>query len=258
MNKHLVLIISFILISSLLLFSCHSEKKAEKLNIFAATSLKDVLSKTAELYTNKTGIKLSLNFASSGLLARQIEQGAEVDFFFSANQDWMKYILDKNLLKPSSKLELAENRMVLIVPIGSGIKELQAIDASEFPSLMKGRLAVGDPEHVPAGKYAKEILNHYKLWSQFEKRLLPCKNARETLLMVEMGEVDMGIVYLSDAKKSNKVRCIYEFPEASSSPILYYSAHRTNPDSMIRDFQKFLRHSESKRIWKEYAFIVHD
>ena len=68
----------------------------------------------------------------------------------------------------------------------------------------------------------------------------------------------MGIVYLSDAKKSNKVRCIYEFPEASSSPILYYSAHRTNPDSKIRDFQKFLSHSESKRIWKEYAFIVHD
>jgi len=258
MNTHRVLKISSCLIISLLLFSCHSKKKTEKLNIFAAASLKDVLSETAEVYKKKSGVELSLNFASSGLLARQIEQGAEVDFFFSANLDWVDYISEKKLLLASSKIALAENRMALIVPNCSRLKKLQTIDASEFPSLLEGRLALGDPGHVPAGKYAKEILHHYKLWSQFEERLLPCKNARETLLMVEMGEVDLGIVYLSDAKKSNKVRCIYEFPEASSSPILYYSAHRTKPDSKIRDFQKFLSQSESKRIWKEYAFIVHD
>jgi len=258
MNTHRIIKISSCLILSLLLLSCHSEKKTEKLNIFAAASLKDVLSKTAEVYKKKSSVELSLNFASSGLLARQIEQGAEVDFFFSANLDWVDYISEKNLLLASSKIALAENRMALIVPVSSKLKKLQTIDTSLFPSLIDGRIAVANPEHVPAGKYAKEILNHYKIWPQLEKRLLPCKNARETLLMVEMAEVDMGIVYLSDAKKSNKVRCIYEFPEASSSPIFYYSAHRTKPDSKIRDFQEFLNCSESKRIWKEYDFIVHD
>jgi len=258
MNTHRIIKISSCLILSLLLLSCHSEKKTEKLNIFAAASLKDVLSKTAEVYKKKSSVELSLNFASSGLLARQIEQGAEVDFFFSANIDWVDYLSARKLLEVSSKKELAKNRMALIVPISRELTKLQAIDASEILSLSKGRLAIGDPGHVPAGKYAQEILVHYKLWPQFEKRLLPCKNARETLLMVEMAEVDLGIVYLSDAKKSKKVRCIYEFPEASSSPILYYSAHRTKPDSKVQDFQKFLSQPESKRIWREYAFIVHD
>lgn len=258
MNTTRVLAINFALFLSLFLFACQTEKKTDKLNIFAAASLNDVLTKTAEIYQKETGVKLSLNFASSGLLARQIEQGAEVDFFFSANQDWVDYISNKELLLASSKLELAQNRMALIVPEGSQLNKLDNFNPKEINSLFEGRIAIGDPNHVPAGKYAKEILEHYKLWETLKTRILPCKNARETLLMVEMGEVDLGIIYLSDAKKSKKIRCIYEFEESSSSPILYYSAHRTNPNSKILDFQKFLRQAKSKRIWKDYAFIIHD
>lgn len=238
--------------------SCHSEKKAEKLHIFAAASLRDVLNETAKIYKEKTGIELSLNFASSGILARQIEQGAGADFFFSANQDWINYTIDKKLFQKASKLELAENRMALIVPKESSIAQLKNFEREHLGSLFDGRLAIGDPSHVPAGKYTKEILEHHKQWTILKSRLLPCKNARETLLIVEMGEVDMGIVYLSDARKSKKVRCIYEFPEKNSSPILYYSAHRLNPNSKIKDFQNFLKQAEAKRIWKDYAFIIND
>lgn len=258
MNTTRVLAINFALFLSLFLFACQTEKKTDKLNIFAAASLNDVLTKTAEIYQKETGVKLSLNFASSGLLARQIEQGAEVDFFFSANQDWVDYISNKELLLASSKLELAQNRMALIVPEGSQLNKLDNFNPKEINSLFEGRIAIGDPNHVPAGKYAKEILEHYKLWETLKTRILPCKNARETLLMVEMGEVDLGIIYLSDAKKSKKIRCIYEFEESSSSPILYYSAHRTNHNSKVLDFQKFLKQAKSKRIWKDYAFIIHD
>tara|TARA_R110001583_G_scaffold16041_3_gene65119 strand:- start:9362 stop:10138 length:777 start_codon:yes stop_codon:yes gene_type:complete len=258
MNSIRTLTICFCLIVSQLSLSCKPDKKIEKLNIFAAASLNDVLTKTAEVYKKETGIELSLNFASSGLLARQIEQGAEVDFFFSANLDWVDYISDKELLLASSKLNLARNRMALVVLEGSQLDKLDNFNPKEISSLFEGRIAIGDPNHVPSGMYAKEILEHFNIWQTLKTRILPCKNARETLLMVEMGEVDLGIVYLSDAKKSNKIRCIYEFEESSSSPILYYSAHRTNPNSKVLDFQKFLKQAETKRIWKNYAFIVHD
>jgi len=258
MNSIRILTICFCLVFSQLSHSCKPDKKVEKLNIFAAASLNDVLTKTAEVYKKETGVELRLNFASSGLLAKQIEQGAEVDFFFSANLDWVDYILDKDLLLASSKLELARNRMALIVPEASQLNKLDNFKPQEISSLFEGRIAIGDPKHVPAGKYAKEILEHFSIWQSLKTRVLPCKNVRETLLMVEMGEVDLGIVYLSDAKKSKKVRCIYEFEESSSSPILYYSAHRTNPNSKVLDFQKFLKQAKTKRIWKDYAFIVHD
>ncbi|MCZ4695075.1 molybdate ABC transporter substrate-binding protein [Ancylomarina euxinus] len=253
-----ILIICLSLVVIQLFPYCKAEKKVEKLNIFAAASLKDVLSNTAEIYKKKTGIELSLNFASSGILARQIEQGADVDFFFSANRDWIDYISKKELLLASSKLELAQNKMALIVPEGSKLRDFENFRPEIIASLFDGRIAIGDPNHVPAGKYAQEILKHHNIWQILKNRALPCKNARETLLMVEMGEVELGIVYLSDAKKSKKVRCIYEFEESDSSPILYYSAHRTNPNSMVQDFQNFLKRPESKRIWKDYAFIVHD
>ena len=258
MNTIRTHILFFCLITGLISTACNSEKKAEKLNIFAAASLQDVLNKTSELYQEKTGVELSLNFASSGLLARQIEQGAEFDFFFSANENWVNYLLEKNLLQVESKLNLAKNKMAIIVPKESKIDAFENATPEQMLSLFSGRLAIGNPDHVPAGKYAKEILTYYKLWETFKSRLLPCKNARETLLMVEMGEVDMGIIYLSDAKKSNKVRCLYEFSEDCSSPILYYSAHRTNPDSRILKFQNFLKQAESRKIWKDYAFIIND
>jgi len=258
MNLIRISIICFSLIVSPLFFSCKPEKKTKSLNIFAAASLKDVLSKTAEVYKKKKGIDLSLNFASSGILARQIEQGAEVDFFFSANHDWIDYLTKKKLLLPSSKLNLAQNKMALIVPIESKLNDLENSKPEQIISLINGRIAIGDPHHVPAGKYAKEILTHHKLWQTLKSRTLPCKNARETLLMVEMGEVELGIVYLSDAKKSKKVRCIYEFEESDASSILYYSAHRKKPNSKIMDFQIFLKQADSKQIWKDYAFIVHN
>lgn len=258
MNLIRISIICFSLIVSPLFISCKPEKKAESLNIFAAASLQDVLSKTAEIYKKKKGIDLSLNFASSGILARQIEQGADVDFFFSANHDWIDYITKKGLLLSSSKLNLAQNKMALIVPAESQLNDLKNLKPEQIISLFHGRVAIGDPHHVPAGKYAKEILTHHKLWGTLKSRILPCKNARETLLMVEMGEAELGIVYLSDAKKSKKVRCIYEFEESDTSSILYYSAHRKKPNSKILDFQNFLKQADSKRIWKDYAFIVHD
>ena len=258
MNSIRILTICFCLVSSQLSQSCKPDKKGEKLNVFAAASLNDVLTKTAEVYKKQTGVDLSLNFASSGLLARQIVQGAEVDFFFSANLDWVNYILDKDLLLASSKLELARNKMALIVPKASQLNKLNNFNPKEINTLFEGRIAIGDPKHVPAGKYAKEILEHFNIWQTLKTRILPCKNVRETLLMVEMGEVDLGIVYLSDAIKSKKVRCIYEFEESSSSTILYYSAHRTNPNSKVSDFQKFLKQAKTKRIWKDYAFITHD
>ncbi len=258
MKPNLALYILLSLLISQIFGSCQSGKKTNKINIFAAASLKDVLTETSKIYKHKTGIDLSLNFASSGILARQIEQGAEVDFFFSANSNWINYILKQNLLDTSSILELAQNKMALIVPNSSELKKIDSLQPEQFLSLFENRIAIGDPNHVPAGKYAKEILKFNKIWNSIKARILPCKNARETLLMVEMTEVEMGIVYLSDAIKSKKVRCVYEFNETNSSPILYYSAHRTNPNSKIRNFQVFLKQKESKQIWKDFEFIVYD
>ncbi|WP_461629465.1 molybdate ABC transporter substrate-binding protein [Labilibaculum euxinus] len=239
------------------LLSCSSHNKStNSISVFAAASVIDVMNEIAQEFKKETGISVRLNFASSGILARQIESGAAFDYYVSASKDWMDYLDSLQLVDRNSIRSLVENRMVAIVPIENTDLYLDSVSIVNFPDLFKGRISIGDPAHVPAGKYARQIMINNSWENKFAKRILPAKDVRDALFMVEMGEVEMGMVYLSDAKKSKKVRTVYEFAVTDCDPIQYYGAGKMNSDKKQEAFVVFLNEDKAKSIWEKNGFKI--
>jgi molybdate transport system substrate-binding protein len=230
---------------------------AETITVFAAASTTDSLTKIGDLVLERGMGKAIFSFASSSTLAKQIERGAPAQVFLSADSDWMDYLSARNLIKPGSRFDLLGNRLVLITPKASplGPQSLVRMDLSGI--LGNGRLAMGDPDHVPAGKYAKAALQNLGLWADAEKRLARAESVRGALALVERGEVTLGIVYSTDAALSSKVRVIAAFPEDSHPPIVYpiaLVAGRGTP--LAQEFIDFLRTTEARKIFQESGFLV--
>jgi molybdate transport system substrate-binding protein len=237
--------------------SCSShDKSAKSISVFAASSVTDVMTEIAGEFMNETGIIVRLNFASSGILARQIESGAGFDYYVSASKEWMDYLDSLQLVDRVSINSIAGNRMVAIVPIENKELFVDSVSIVNFPDLFKGRISIGDPAHVPAGKYAQQIMSSNSWEVKLAKRILPAKNVRDALFMVEMGEVEMGMVYSSDAQKSKKVRVIYEFAVDDCDPILYYGAGKIKSDEKLKAFITFLEGDKAKLIWKRNGFKI--
>ena len=140
--------------------------------VFAAASTTDAVKQVADLYEKQTGAEVRLNFAASSTLARQIESGAPADVFLSADEKWMDYLADRGLIDPASRRDLLGNRLVVVVPTDSSL-HVRMDKAFDFPASFEGRLAVGDPSHVPAGRYAKEALETMGWWPALADRLAP-------------------------------------------------------------------------------------
>ncbi|PKQ61230.1 molybdate ABC transporter substrate-binding protein [Labilibaculum filiforme] len=245
-----------LLLSCFLLSCSSSNKPTNTISVFAAASVLDVMTEIADAFKAETGISVRLNFASSGILARQIENGASFDYYISASKDWMDYLDSLQLVDRHSIQSLVENRMVAIVPIENTDLYLDSVSIINFPDVFKGRISIGDPAHVPAGKYARQILITNRWESRLADRLLPAKNVRDALFMVEMGEVEMGMVYLSDAKKSKKVRIVYEFALTDCEPMRYYGAKQLKSNEKLQAFSVFLNQGKVKSIWKKNGFKV--
>ena len=250
--KHFILF----LMTTYSLVGCSSTENRNEITLFAASSLTDVITEIAHEYTLEKGVKVRLNFASSGILARQIENGAGFDYYVSASKEWIDYLDSLQFIASNSKKGIAKNSLVAIVPIDSNIGKQDSVSINQFPQLFKGRLSIGDPLHVPAGKYAHQIIKKYLWQENLDRRILPAKNVRDALFMVEMGEAEMGMVYLSDAKKSNKVKVIFEFKKEDSDPIEYYAATKIIKDKKTDDFIAFLNGDKGRMIWKKNGFNV--
>jgi len=232
--------------------------KPAELTVFAAASTTQALSEIAKLYEAK-GSKVLLSFASSSTLAKQIENGAPADVFLSADTEWMKVLEEKKLLEPGSWVELLGNSIVFIVPTASSIKAISLSPQLELVELLgkEGLLSVGDPSHVPVGKYAKAALEQLKLWPQVEKKIAPAKDARAALVFVERAESPLGIVYATDAAISAKVRVVGRFPKESHPTIIYPVAAIKGPNSKAaQEFIKFLRTPQAKALWEKHGFEV--
>lgn len=195
---------------------------AQDITVFAAASMTNVLQDInqdfAKQYPND---KVTFSFASSSVLAKQIEQDAPADVFISADLKWMDYVKEKQPAKTQNIRTLVKNDLVLIAPKDSSLNmtNIQAVDFTKI--LENSYLSVGDPAHVPAGKYAKKALEHYGLWQQVEQKLARAKNVRDALSFVERGESPLGIVYSTDAKISDKVKVIAIFPTESYGEVTY-------------------------------------
>jgi molybdate transport system substrate-binding protein len=227
--------------------------------VFAAASTTNAVTEIGKLYADRNLGRVTLSFASSSTLAKQIARGAPADVYLSANKKWMDFLEARHLIDKGSRLDLLGNRIVLIAPVGSTLK---AIDVAPGFSLARYlgegmRLSIGDPEHVPAGMYGKQALENLGAWGTVKDRLAPMKDVRAALVLVERGETPLGLVYATDAAISKKVRVVGAFPADSHAPIVYpVAAVAGGKVAAAKGFIDFLRSPQSRAIFEKYGFDV--
>ncbi len=229
---------------------------AEKITVFAAASLTNALQEIATQYQKKTGVEVVSSFASSSTLARQIDQGAPADLFISADQQWMDDVVAKKSVVDSTRYTLLGNDLVLVAPKSDSAKAVTINAQTDWKSLLKGeRLAVGDPDYVPAGIYAKEALQKLGAWETLSPQLAPANNVRAALALVERNESPYGIVYGSDAVASDKVQVVGRFPEDSHKPVEYPMAIvKEHQNATVEAFYKYLQGPDAAAVFKQYGF----
>lgn len=249
-------------ILTLLLLTLMLPARAQKteLTVSAAASLKEALTTIGHDFgRQQPNVVLRFNFASSGTLQRQIEQGAPVDVFVSAAEKNMNELASQNLVDARAQRVVAGNQLVLVVPQSSTRNGANSIRG--FRDLARAdvrHVAIGAPASVPAGKYAQQVLVKIGVWNQVSPKAIQAKDVREVLTQVELGNVEAGIVYRSDAAVSSKVRVVAVAPETSHSPIRYSAAvvrDSQNPQA-ARSFVLFLTSAKAKAIFKRLKFVV--
>ncbi|HWP49584.1 MAG TPA: molybdate ABC transporter substrate-binding protein [Candidatus Limnocylindrales bacterium] len=252
LNVFLGFLISLIILSNV--FGTVSLAQ-DKITVYVAASLTNALKELATLYEQRMGVKIQTSFASSSVLAKQIEAGAPADIFISADLEWMDYLEGKNKIEPKSRRNLLSNSLVVIAPKGKAFA-LKMEKGFNFAEAFHGKLAMGDPDHVPAGKYGKEALIYMGWWDALTPRIVRGENVRAALAFVERGEADAGIVYATDAKQSDKVEVLGTFPEESHKPITYPAALIQGAGSSAKAFLDFLSSEQAGNIFTKYGFIV--
>jgi molybdate transport system substrate-binding protein len=231
---------------------------AADLTIFAASSLTDVLTEVEKSYRAKTGHSAVMSFAASSVLARQIEASSGADIFLSADGDWMDYLDNRNLLISASRKNLFGNHLVLIAPRDSSVALTIAPRFDIVSALKGGRLAVADPDSVPAGKYARTALSALGVWNGVADRLAQAENVRVALAYVARGEAPLGIVYSTDALTEKNVRIVATFPENSHPPITYPAALTKDARPAAKEFLDYLGTPEALAIFRKYGFVTLD
>ncbi len=222
--------------------------------VFSAASLTDAMTEIANEFENKyPEIDLKLNFASSGTLQKQIEQGAPADYFISAGIKQMDNLENKDLI--NSRTDLLKNRMVVV-----GVSEMES-EIKKISDLKKSvvkYIAMGMPESVPAGKYAKETLEFFGLWAEIQNKIVQTKDVRQALTYIDTGNSDLSFVYASDATVLEKGKILLEVPEKAHSPIIYPAAaiNRSDNTEAVKLFSDFLQSKISKGIFSKYGFII--
>jgi molybdate transport system substrate-binding protein len=251
---------SVLLASSLLILLCWTAPASAqdaKLVVFAAASLKDALDEINAAYRREKGQGTTTSYAASSTLAKQIEAAAPADIFISADLDWMDYLAKKNLIKPETRANLLGNRLVLIAPANSTVKLAIGPNFPLAQALGNGRLAIADPNGVPAGKYSKAALGALGVWSSVADKLAPAENVRATLLLVSRGEAPLGIVYQTDAVADKGVEVLDTFPANTHPPIIYpiaITAASTNPGDA--GYIAYLKSSAAGAVFEKRGFTV--
>jgi len=231
----------------------------QDLTVFAAASLQNAFEDVGTLYQQKSGRSIRFSFAASSALARQIEQGAPAAVFVSADQQWMDYLAQRNLIAAGTRKSLLGNRLVLVVPAASPVK-VDLKPGFDLKSLLgaEGRWVTGDPSGVPVGRYAQEALTRLGVWDFARTRLVRAENVRVALAFVERAEVVAGVVYETDAAVSRKVRVAGAFPADSHAPISYpVAVVAGNDGAAARDFLRFLESPDAQAIYRKFGFSVH-
>ena len=232
--------------------------RAQELTVFAAASLTDAMKDISAQWAQAGHQPLRMSFGSSSTLARQIEQGAPANLFASADEKWMDYLADKKLIVPETRKDLLGNDLVLVVPadkpqhvtIGPNFNLVGMLGSN-------GRVATGDPAHVPVGIYAEQALRKLGLWDRIAPHLARAEDVRAAMLLVERGEAPAGIVYATDAAVSKSVMIAGIFPADSHDPVTYpFAVTKSGDTAEARALLAFLAGPQARVVFVQRGFKV--
>lgn len=223
--------------------------------VLAAASLQESLTEVADAWAKAGHARPVLAFAGSSALARQIIAGAPADLFVSADEPWMDAVAERGLVKPGTRADILTNALVLVAPAGPGPKIAIRRGFPLARLLGGGRLAMADPDAVPAGKYGKAALVALGVWPQVAGRIAAAENVRAAMALVERRAAPLGIVYATDAQASKGVRVAGVFPAASHPPITYPAAVLAGASSAdALAFRRFLSSAPARAIFRRHGF----
>jgi molybdate transport system substrate-binding protein len=246
----------FLLILLLLLLPLNAH--AQQLTVFAAASLTDAMKDISAKWTAAGHQPLSLSFGASSTLARQIEQGAPANVFASADEKWMDYLADKQLIAADTRKDLLGNDLVLVVSADKPV-HVTINKSFDLAGLLgaNGRLATGDPAHVPVGIYAEQALKALGMWDSVAPKLARTEDVRGALLLVERGEAPAGIVYATDAAVSKAVMIAGGFPADSHDPVSYpFAVTKSGDTTEARALLGFLSSPPARAVFAQRGFKV--
>ena len=230
---------------------------ADKITVFAAASMKNALDNVDAAFTQQSGKEVTVSYAASSALAKQLESGAPADVFISADTDWMDYVAKKNLIKAGTQVQLLGNQIVLVAAKDKArpVEIKQGLDLAAL--LGDGRLAMGQVDSVPAGKYGKAALEKLGIWSSVESKVAGAESVRAALALVSRGEAPYGIVYQTDAASDPGVAIVGTFPADSHPPIIYpiaITSESKNKD--VAAYFDFLKSSKAAPFFEHEGFTV--
>lgn len=240
----------FLLISVGFVISCKKNETA-KIQLFAATGSLLPTKEISNSFESKHNILINNNYSASGILARQIKTGAEADIFISANKEWIDYLIVNKLLNEKAVTTIAINKLVLICYKNNNIN-ITFTKEFDIKSNVKNKIAIGDPNYVPAGKYAKQVFDTLNWYSELKEQMILTKDVTSTLHLVEQRECDWGIVYLSEALKSDKVK-IYTIPEDLHEPVIFYMGKLNNKEN-TQSLYEYFKSETADKIFNKFGF----
>ena len=245
----------FCLLFSFILISGCTERQQNELSVFAAISLTDALTEIGEAFAAENQVKVYYNFAASTTLQRQLEKGASGDVFVSASPRQVVALETNGLLEAESRQDLLTNRLVLVSDKTAEIA-VETLTKLNMPEI--SRIAIGHPEIVPAGTYAKEALAHFGLWEMLHPKLIFGTDVRATLAYVTAGNVDMAIVYKTDTTLTNNINVLYQLPPEAYTPIIYPAVimKDSSRKQLAHRFITYLQSMRSSEIFEKHGFTV--
>ncbi len=255
---HIFLKCSYISISCVLCFyyfGCiPDQEKTEELTVFAAMSLSDALTEIGDQFTKANKTSVYYNLAASTTLQRQIEKGASADVYISASPIQVETLKTLNLVEGNSQNDLLKNRLVIVT---HQEREIELDKVGQLLDPIISRIAIGQPEIVPAGTYAKEAISHFGLWDKLQPKLIYGLDVRSTLAYLTVGNVDLAIVYETDTNVSDEVKVIYRFNEETHSPIVYpvVTLKNSKRKQTAERYITFLKTQQATEIFKKHGFI---
>ena len=230
---------------------------AAEVRVLAAASLREAMGDQARRFEAASGDKVVVSYGATNALAKQIEAGAPADLFISADLDWMDYVDTRHLLAPGTRVDLLRNTLVLIAPAANPVRLDIAPGFALAQALDSGKLAMANPDSVPAGKYGKQSLEALGVWKSVEARVARVENVRAALVLVARGEAPLGIVYNTDAMAESGIRVVGTLPASSYPPIVYPAAVLVSSKSPAAvTLLAALRSPQARAVWEKYGFGV--